>query len=105
MSIETLVKKIEKRFDRSLCVPGYFHFYEDNNVKASVRCNPKTGYWIASLDGDKLKRPLDPEEFFWAKRSLDPEEALKALLDQLEGEREFESFEKLGESLSIHHYD
>ena len=105
MNFEQLLKKIESYFDKSLCVPGYFHFYEDGNVKASVRCNPKTGYWIASLDGDKLKQPLDPEEFFWAKRSLDPQVALKALLDQLEGEREFESFEKSGYSFSIHHYD
>ena len=93
MTFEQLLKNIESYFDKSLCVPGYFHFYEDGNVKASVRCNPKTGWWVASLDGDKLKR------------SLDPEEALKALLEQLEANREFESFEKLGDSFSIHHYD
>lgn len=96
MSIETLVKKIEKRFDRSLCVPGYFHFYQDGNVAASLRCNPRTGYWNAFLDGERVTG---------GKGVLDPEEGLKMLLDAIEGEEEFKRFEKLGESLSIHHYD
>jgi hypothetical protein len=60
--VDELVNQISQHYQSFRSCPGYFQWINDNCVEASITHNPKTGYWITSYNGNKLKRTLDPVE-------------------------------------------